>query len=132
MGIIDTIFYWAKTDPHRHALIQPQIVTTYEAMADAIESTVDRIEQLGLDRREAVGTGWGFEPVLQLRPGSVRCVSPRLGGLGIDRIAAGRRGKGNLGRPSMRPTARRPCQSRVNQTLKIWCARPELNRRPPA
>jgi acyl-coenzyme A synthetase/AMP-(fatty) acid ligase len=55
MCIIDTIFYWAKTDPHRHALIQPQIVTTYEALADAIESTVDRIEQLGLDRREVVG-----------------------------------------------------------------------------
>jgi hypothetical protein len=33
MSIIDTIFYWAKIDPHRHAFIQPQIVTTYEALA---------------------------------------------------------------------------------------------------
>jgi acyl-coenzyme A synthetase/AMP-(fatty) acid ligase len=55
MSIIDTIFYWAKTDPHRHAFIQPQIVTTYAALADAIESTIDRIEQLEIDRREAVG-----------------------------------------------------------------------------
>jgi acyl-CoA synthetase (AMP-forming)/AMP-acid ligase II len=55
MYLIDMIFYWAKTDPHRHALIQPEMVTTYQALADAIESTVDRIEQLGLDRREAVG-----------------------------------------------------------------------------
>src|SRR5262249_17877186 len=49
------IFYWAKTDPHRHALIQPELVTTYQALADAIESPADRIEQLDLDRREVVG-----------------------------------------------------------------------------
>ena len=55
MRIIDTIFYWAKTDPHRHALIQPEVVTTYEALAQAIKSTTERIEKLGLDRGEAVG-----------------------------------------------------------------------------
>jgi len=55
MSIIDTIFYWAKTDPHRHAIIQPEVVTTYEGLADAIESTVDRLEQLGIDRQEIVG-----------------------------------------------------------------------------
>src|SRR5262245_55443224 len=55
MYLIDMIFYWAKTDPHRHALIQPELVTTYQALADAIDSTADRIEQLGLERREVVG-----------------------------------------------------------------------------
>lgn len=55
MYLIDMIFYWAKTDPHRHAVIQPELVTTYQALADAIELTADRIDQLGLDRQEAVG-----------------------------------------------------------------------------
>ena len=55
MYLIDMIFYWAKTDPHRHAMIQPELVTTYRALADAIELTADRIDQLGLDRQEVVG-----------------------------------------------------------------------------
>jgi len=55
MSILDTIFYWAKVDPHRHAFVQPQIVTTYEALADAIESTGDRIEKMGISRQETVG-----------------------------------------------------------------------------
>src|SRR5258705_11253656 len=55
MYLIDMIFYWAKVDPHRLALIQPELVTTYKALADAIDATAERIEQLNLDRREPIG-----------------------------------------------------------------------------
>jgi acyl-coenzyme A synthetase/AMP-(fatty) acid ligase len=55
MYFIEMIFYRAKVDPYCHAMIQPDLVTTYKALADAIESTADRIDQLGLDRQETVG-----------------------------------------------------------------------------
>src|SRR5579883_2724000 len=55
MYLIDMIFYWAKTDPHRLALIQPELVTTYAALAEAIESSAAKIEQLQLDRGEPLG-----------------------------------------------------------------------------
>jgi acyl-coenzyme A synthetase/AMP-(fatty) acid ligase len=54
MYLIDMVFYWAKTNPYRHALIQPQMVSTYKALADAIDSIANRVEQLGFDRREAI------------------------------------------------------------------------------
>ncbi len=54
MNIVDMIFYWSRTDPHRPALIQPELVTTYEALADAIELISERIERFGLDRSEPV------------------------------------------------------------------------------
>ena len=52
MRLLDTIFYWAKADPSRRAFIQPEMVTTYQALADAIDSISARIDQLGLDRNE--------------------------------------------------------------------------------
>jgi non-ribosomal peptide synthetase component E (peptide arylation enzyme) len=52
---IETIFYWAETAPHRHAIIQPDLVTTYQALAEAIESTAARIDELGLNPKEPVG-----------------------------------------------------------------------------
>jgi len=55
MYLIDMIFYWARTDPHRHALIQPDLITTYRALAEAIEASAARIERLQLDRREPIG-----------------------------------------------------------------------------
>jgi acyl-CoA synthetase (AMP-forming)/AMP-acid ligase II len=55
MRLVEMIFYWAKTDPHRLCLIQPELLTTYQALAEAIQSTAARIEQLGLDRREPIG-----------------------------------------------------------------------------
>jgi fatty-acyl-CoA synthase len=55
MHIVDMVFHWAKADPHRPALIQPEMVTDYQGLADAIESIGDRIDRLGLDRREPVG-----------------------------------------------------------------------------
>jgi acyl-coenzyme A synthetase/AMP-(fatty) acid ligase len=55
MYLIDMIFYWAKADPQRLALIQPELIITYRALADAIESIAQRVEQLKLDRQEPVG-----------------------------------------------------------------------------
>jgi acyl-coenzyme A synthetase/AMP-(fatty) acid ligase len=55
MYLIDMIVYWAKTDPHRHALVQPELITTYKALAEGIESCAARIEQLQLDRDEPIG-----------------------------------------------------------------------------
>src|SRR4051812_30048189 len=54
MYFLDMIFYWAKADPHRLSLIQPDSITTYGALADAIDAIADRIDQLGLDRREPI------------------------------------------------------------------------------
>ena len=37
MHVVDMVFFWARTEPHRPALIQPEMVTTYQGLADAIE-----------------------------------------------------------------------------------------------
>jgi acyl-coenzyme A synthetase/AMP-(fatty) acid ligase len=55
MHITDMILYWGRTEPHRPALIQPELVTSYQALADAIESIGERIDQFGLDRKSVVG-----------------------------------------------------------------------------
>ena len=54
MHIVDMIFYWARTVPHRAAVIQMDMVTTYQAFADAIESIGEHIDRLNLDKREPV------------------------------------------------------------------------------
>lgn len=48
------IFFWAKAEPHRLALIQPEMVTSFQGLADAIESISDHIDRLGLDSAEPV------------------------------------------------------------------------------
>ena len=55
MHVVDMVFFWARTDPHRAAIIQPEMVTTFQGLADAIESIGERIDRLNLDKREAVG-----------------------------------------------------------------------------
>jgi len=55
MQLVEMISYWTKTDPNRLALIQPGLLTTYQGLAEAIQSTAARIEQLGLDRQEPIG-----------------------------------------------------------------------------
>ena len=52
MHVVDMVFFWARAEPHRLALIQPEMVTTYQGLADAIDSIGDRIDRLGLDTRE--------------------------------------------------------------------------------
>ncbi len=54
MHVADTVFFWARAEPHRPALVQPEMLTTFQGLADAIESISDRIEQVGLDKQEPV------------------------------------------------------------------------------
>jgi acyl-CoA synthetase (AMP-forming)/AMP-acid ligase II len=54
MHAIDMVFFWAKTDPHRAAIIQPEAITTYQGLADAIVSIGERIDRLGLSKQEPV------------------------------------------------------------------------------
>ena len=52
--VVDMVFFWAKAEPHRLALIQPEMVTSFQGLADAIESISERIDRLGLDTAEPV------------------------------------------------------------------------------
>ncbi|HZO47170.1 MAG TPA: class I adenylate-forming enzyme family protein [Xanthobacteraceae bacterium] len=52
--IVDMIFFWARAEPHRLALIQPELVTSFQGLADAIESISERIDRLELDSSEPV------------------------------------------------------------------------------
>jgi acyl-coenzyme A synthetase/AMP-(fatty) acid ligase len=52
--VVDMVFFWAKAEPHRLALIQPEMVTTFQGLADAVDSIGDRIERMGLDKQEPV------------------------------------------------------------------------------
>jgi acyl-CoA synthetase (AMP-forming)/AMP-acid ligase II len=65
MHVVDMVFHWARIDPHRPAIILPELVTTFAGLADAVESISNRIDQLGLDPREPVATAIG-NPALSL------------------------------------------------------------------
>jgi acyl-coenzyme A synthetase/AMP-(fatty) acid ligase len=52
--VVDMVFFWAKAEPHRLALIQPEMVTSFQGLADAIESISERIDRLELDTGEPV------------------------------------------------------------------------------
>jgi len=54
MHVVDMVFFWARAEPDRLAIIQPETVITFQGLADAIESISDRIDQLGLDPHEPV------------------------------------------------------------------------------
>jgi acyl-coenzyme A synthetase/AMP-(fatty) acid ligase len=54
MHIVDMIFYWARTVPHRRAIIQSEMVTSFHGLAAAIDSISERIDRLNLDKREPV------------------------------------------------------------------------------
>ena len=51
MHVVDMVFFWAKAEPHRPALVQPEMVTTFQGLADAIELIGDRIDRLESERR---------------------------------------------------------------------------------
>jgi acyl-coenzyme A synthetase/AMP-(fatty) acid ligase len=59
MHVVDMVFHWARMDPHRPAIVLPDLVTTYAGLADAVDSISNRIDQLGLDPREPVATALG-------------------------------------------------------------------------
>src|SRR5438552_6629268 len=54
MHVLDMVFHWAGIDPHRPAIILPEMITTFAGLADAIDSVSNRIDRLGLDPREPV------------------------------------------------------------------------------
>jgi acyl-coenzyme A synthetase/AMP-(fatty) acid ligase len=54
MHVVDMVFFWARTEPHKPAVIQTEMVTTFQGLADAIESIGERVERLGLDRNEPI------------------------------------------------------------------------------
>ena len=54
MQFVDMVFYWARSVPQRAAIVQPELVTTYRALAEAIESIASRVERFDLDRNEPV------------------------------------------------------------------------------
>jgi acyl-CoA synthetase (AMP-forming)/AMP-acid ligase II len=56
MHVVDMIYHWARIDPHRSAIVLPELVTTFGGLAEAIDSISNRIDQLGLDPREPVAT----------------------------------------------------------------------------
>ncbi len=59
MHVVDMVFHWARIDPHRPAVVLPELVTTFGGLADAIDSISSRIDQLGLDPHEPVATAIG-------------------------------------------------------------------------
>jgi acyl-coenzyme A synthetase/AMP-(fatty) acid ligase len=56
MHVVDMVFHWARIDPHRPAIVLPELVTSYAGLADAVDSISNRIDQLGLDPHEPVAT----------------------------------------------------------------------------
>lgn len=54
MHVVDMVFHWARIDPHRPAIILPELITTFAGLADAVDSISNRIDQLGLDPSEPV------------------------------------------------------------------------------
>jgi len=65
MHVVDMVFHWARVDPHRPAIISPDLITTFAGLADAIDSISNRIDQLGLDPSEPVATVIG-NPALSI------------------------------------------------------------------
>jgi acyl-coenzyme A synthetase/AMP-(fatty) acid ligase len=65
MHVVDMVFHWARIDPHRPAIVLPELVTSFAGLADAIDSISNRIDQLGLDPREPVATAIG-NPALSI------------------------------------------------------------------
>src|SRR5436305_6767253 len=54
MHVLDMVFHWARIDPHRPAIILPEMITTFAGLAEAFDSVSSRIDRLGLDPREPV------------------------------------------------------------------------------
>ena len=54
MHIVDMVFYWARTAPHRPAVIQRSMVLTFQTLAGGIESIGEHIDRLNLPKQEPV------------------------------------------------------------------------------
>ena len=54
MHVVDMIFYWARTIPRHPAVIRPQGVVTYGALARSVETAADNLSRAILDRDKPV------------------------------------------------------------------------------
>jgi acyl-coenzyme A synthetase/AMP-(fatty) acid ligase len=59
MHVVDMVFHWARIDPHRPAIVLPELITTYGGLAEAIDTISNRVDQLGLDPQEPVAAAIG-------------------------------------------------------------------------
>jgi acyl-coenzyme A synthetase/AMP-(fatty) acid ligase len=48
------IFFWAKANPERPAIIQADLIATYQQLAQAIDSIADRLDKLDLNNNQPV------------------------------------------------------------------------------
>jgi 2,3-dihydroxybenzoate-AMP ligase len=65
MQIVDMIYYWARIAPHRPAIIQSSMVTTFHALAEGIDSIGERIDRLNLNKQDPVAVSI-FNPTFML------------------------------------------------------------------
>jgi acyl-CoA synthetase (AMP-forming)/AMP-acid ligase II len=61
----DMIFFWARSNPERPALIQPNMAVTYRELAEAIESVSERIERYSFNKQEPIAVSI-TEPIQKL------------------------------------------------------------------
>jgi non-ribosomal peptide synthetase component E (peptide arylation enzyme) len=54
MRILDMIYYWAKVKPDHVAIIQPDTILTFAALAERVDSATRKITELNLDPDEPV------------------------------------------------------------------------------
>lgn len=65
MHTADMIFFWAKSEPERPALVQSDMVVTYREFAEAIEGASERVLTFDLDRNKPVAVSIDH-PIRQL------------------------------------------------------------------
>jgi acyl-coenzyme A synthetase/AMP-(fatty) acid ligase len=93
MHIVDTINYWARTTPHRPAVIQRSVVLTFRGLAEGIESIGEHIERFNLNKQKPVAVSilspaFMLPTVLALLRGGY-CVAPIGVGRASEIAAAG-------------------------------------------
>src|SRR5579871_4620702 len=54
MHVVDMVYFWARTTPQRPAIIQPDGIVTYFALAQAIERSAEYFAANILDRSKPV------------------------------------------------------------------------------
>lgn len=54
MHVVDMVYYWARTIPRHPAIIRPEGVVTYGALAQSIEATTNELSSATLDRDKPV------------------------------------------------------------------------------
>ncbi len=62
MHIVDMVYFWARTIPQRPAIIQPNGILTYRALAEGIESAAEHFARNIADRSKPVTVSLGSDP----------------------------------------------------------------------